>query len=557
MSNKRKILLLGENPAACSGFGKYNKEVMTRLYNSNKFELAELSCYSTIEDQRLYNIPWKLYCNAVKSGDNRFAEYNRNPVNNFGNWRLEKTLLDFRPDILIGYRDFWMDSYIFDSPLRPYFHFVWMPTCDSSPIKQEWVSNICDADAIFAYNDWSLEVMKVETNNKANIIRSAFPGIDPDIFSPASNKTEQKKKMMFPPDINLIGMVARNQKRKLFPDLFVAFNKFLNICYKLGHDDLAQKTFLFLHTSYPDAGWDIPLLLKEQNISHKVFFSYICKDCKKWFPSLFSDARTVCPFCGNLSAVLPNVELGINEQELAEIYKCFDIYTQIMIAAGAEMPIIEAAACGVYCMASDNTAVIDIIRKVNGEPLKIAHTFRELETGAYRHYTDIDNLAHRWHIYLSAIKAFPKEKEKRENNTRESTLKYFTWDRTAKIWEDYLENCLLTGTQGKWNSPPKIIYPRINKSFEKMSNLEFVEYLFCDIIQKPEKFYKYEGQNLLSILNYGAEINGRRVIYINRQDIHNKFINLVNMYNQCEEIRCGIRQLPKEDFIEHANLRTK
>jgi len=442
-----------------------------------------------------------------------------------------------------------------DSPLRPYYHLSWMPTCDSSPIKEEWIQHLTEIDSIFAYNDWSLQTMIDESGGKIKSICSAPPAIDPTIFFPASNKQEHKQKMGFDPNINLIGMVARNQVRKLYPDLFIAFNKFLNQCLKLEHNDLAQNTFLFCHTSYPDAGWDLPLLLKEQNISHKVYFSYVCRSCHKWFPSLFCDARTFCPHCHNLTAVMPNVEVGVDERQLADIYKCLDIYTQLSIAGGFEMPIVEAAACGCYCMASDNTAMSDVIRKVNGLPLKLAHTFRELGTGAYRHYTDIENLAHRWHIYLTAIKAFPEQKIKQEKETVEGVLKHYTWQNTCKIWENYFENCELTGLQGKWNSPPRMINVRINKDFEKMSNIQFVEYLYRDILNKPEKLNKYDGLQLLSILNYGAEIDGRKVIPVTRKMVHDKFIKLAVMYNQCEEIRCGISQLPREDFLDYANIR--
>ena len=556
MKYKRKILVISENIASNTGFGKYYKEILTYLHNTGKFELAELSCYATIDDPRLYSTPWKLYCNSVKPNDPRFQEYNNNPNNIFGSWRFEKILLDFKPDFCCDVRDFWMLQGI-DSPLRPYYHLILMPTCDSSPIKDKWIEDIHKADSIFAYNDWSLEIMKEESNNKLNAIRSAPPGIDPTIFFPAPNKIEQKKKMMFDPDINLIGMVARNQKRKLYPDLFIAFRKFIEKCLSLGHNELAQKTFLFCHTSYPDAGWDIPLLLKEQNISHKVLFSYICRDCRKWFPAFFSDARMVCPFCSSMSAVMPNVEVGVNEEQLADIYRCFDLYIQLAIAGGFEMPLVEAAACGVYCMASDNTAMIDVIRKINGEPLKIAHTFRELETGAYRHYTDIDNLAHRIHIYLSAIKAFPEEKEKREKAARDGVLKHYTWQNTGKIWENHLENCELKGLQGKWNSPPNFIRPQINKDFEKMSNTDFVKYLYCDILKNPNKLYSQEPLHLLSVLNYGAEVDGRKITKIDRKTIHEKFIKLALIHNQCEEIRCGFKALPKEDFIEYANMRMK
>lgn len=555
MKSKRKILAVSEKVWSKTGFSKYYKEILTRLYDSGKFEIADLSCYSSINDSGNYNIPWKFYCNSISPNDPRHKQFMSDQTAVFGSWRFNEVLLDFKPDVVFSARDFWYDTFILTSPLRKYYHFAWAPTCDSEPVKPEWIEDIISADAIFAYNDWSLNVMKEQSNGKANTIRSVYPGVNPDIFSPVPNKEIQKKKMMFKPDIYLIGMVARNQKRKLFPDLFIAFEKFLNYCHDCGNDELAKKTFLFLHTSFPDnQSWNIPLLLKERNISHKVLFSYICRDCKKWFPAFFSDARTVCPFCGALSCCLSNTEVGVSEEELADIYRCFDLYSHLHLAAGAEMPIIEAAACGVYCMASDNTAVCDIIRRLNGLPLKLAHTFRELETGAYRHYTDVDNVVKQWYDYLTSSDDNKKEKE---NKVRQGVLEFFTWNRTYKIWEDYLENCHLTGLQGKWNSPPNIIRPKINPDFEKLSNKDFVKYLTTDILHKAEDLYKFKTLHLLSVLNYGAEIDGRKIRQIKREEVHKGYLNLVAQHNYYEEIRCGMRQLPKEDYLEYANLRMK
>ena len=554
INRKRKILVCSEAVFSKTGFGKYYNEIITRLYNTNKFEIADFSGYAKINDPRNYSIPWKFYTNCVEPNDPRQNEYLSDPTNNFGRWRFNKVLLDFRPDIVFSCKDIWMDLHIMDSPLRKFFHFAWMPTTDSEPIRSEWIEYMIGADAIFAYNDWSLNVMKEQSGGKINAIKSAPPGIDPTIFFPAINKIEQKKKMMFKPDINIIGMVARNQKRKLFPDLFIAFERFLNHCYSENNKELAEKTYLFLHTSYPDAGWAIPLLLKERNISHKVLFSYVCKDCKKWFPAFFSDARTVCPFCNNLSACMPNVEVGVDEKQLADIYRCFDLYSHLAICGGFEMPIVEAAACGIPCCSSNATAMIDVIKKVNGIPLKIREVFRELETGANRTYTDVDYVVNTWYDFLTSS---DKYKQEMSDKARQGVLDNYTWDATAKIWEDYLENCELTGEQGRWDSPPNIIYPRINNDFEKLSNKDFIKYLVCDIMNKPEDLYKFKTMHLLSVLNYGAEIDGRKITKINRNQVHQAYLNLVAQHNYYEEIRCGIRQLPKEDFIEYANMRIK
>lgn len=547
---KRKILFCSEFTQCYSGFGKYCNEVISRLHNTGKFHIAEFAQYGNIEDTRALNIPWKFYGNEVNSNHPLFQEYMSKPTNQFGEWRFEKVVLDFKPDIVCCVKDFWMDEHIFQSPLRPYFHMVWMPTCDSAPLQEQWIENIIDADAIFAYNDWSLEVMRKESGGKANIQCSAPPGIDKDIFSPCDNKMTQKEKMMFLPDINLIGMVSRNQVRKLYPDLFIAFEEFLNICKREENRELAKKTYLFLHTSYPDGNcWDLPVLLKERPISHKVLFSYVCKNCKKWFPSLYSSAICMCPFCESISAVLPNVAIGVEDKQLAEIYKCLDIYVQYSNCEGFGLGSMEAASCGVHNMGVDYSATQDILSKTGGTPLKIDRMFRDIGTKALRAYPDNKSAAQCFYNYLTSTE---ENKKLKENKAIQGVLDNYLWDKTAKIWEKYCEECELVGLQGKWNSKIRLLNaPQVD--INNMSNYEFTQYIL-GILGKTENIHKMRTLRFLSSLNYGAEVDGRKITQLNREDILKHSLKIIENSNICEMIRCGHRTLKQEDFLEFANV---
>ena len=68
----------------------------------------------------------------------------------------------------------------------------------------------------------------------------------------------------------------RNQKRKLIPELLYSFRQTLDTLEKDNYD-LGKKLYLYLHTSYPDAGWDIPELLKQTRLANKVLFTYFCR----------------------------------------------------------------------------------------------------------------------------------------------------------------------------------------------------------------------------------------------------------------------------------------
>ena len=332
MNRKKRILMVGEASYTCSGFGTYTYEVMRRLAATGKYELAELSSYGFVNDPRDHVANWIVYANAIREGDSRMGWYNSKHTNQWGEWRMERVCLDFKPDIVWDIRDPWMLEWEKDCAFRKFFHWVIMPTVDSAPQQESWLDTFKSADGVFTYSDWSLDVLRKEGNGKINTKCSAPPGTSLEIFHPISNKAEHKAKMGLSPEMNIIGTVMRNQRRKLYPDILDAFRIFIEKCHEKGLHDLANNTYLFMHTSYPDMGWNLPQILKYSDISHRIIFSYVCRACNKWFASPFQDAMGTCVHCGNVgSAICPTVSKGVDSAFLAQIMQCFDLYIQLSI----------------------------------------------------------------------------------------------------------------------------------------------------------------------------------------------------------------------------------
>jgi hypothetical protein len=68
--------------------------------------------------------------------------------------------------------------------------------------------------------------------------------------------------------------VMRNQPRKLFPNIMSAFANALDNLYKLGLGDIADKTYLYLHTGNPDCGFDIPKEIIRYGVGNRVIVTY-------------------------------------------------------------------------------------------------------------------------------------------------------------------------------------------------------------------------------------------------------------------------------------------
>ena len=157
------------------------------------------------------------------------------------------------------------------SPYRHHFNWIIMPTTDSTPPKTDWLYTYQNAELVVPYTAWAKKILTQYCGSKINLFpKIANAGINPTEFYPIDNKIAHKEKY-FGQNLNIVGLVMRNQKRKLIPDIFIAFKTVLEALKQNNQTDTYNKTYLYLHTSYPeDSGWDIPSLLLEYELLDKV-----------------------------------------------------------------------------------------------------------------------------------------------------------------------------------------------------------------------------------------------------------------------------------------------
>jgi glycosyltransferase involved in cell wall biosynthesis len=560
--SRKKILFCNEASFLSTGYGTYGNEILKRLHKTGKYELAEFASYGHPLDPRARKNPWVYYGNGPD--DDKAPDFNARPSNHFGEWRFNDVLLHFKPDIVVSIRDFWMDEFILRSPFKSYFHFAHMPTVDGFPQDEQWIDMYMNCDAIFSYTDWGLDVLKKQAGDKINTIASHPPGADIDVYKPIVNKLQHKMNLISK-DMFIVGTVMRNQKRKLYPDLFEAFKGFLKHCRDNGNDALANKSYLYVHTSYPDVGWDIPRLLKEYGIGHKVLFTYLCRACGTAFPLLWQDARTVCPACRKPEAGLPNTQHGIPNTVLSNIVNLFDVYVQYAICEGFGMPMVEAAACGVPVMAVDYSAMSDVVRKVKGMPIKVQRLFRETET--HRHFALPDNQDFIAQLYKFAN--LPEAvRRKKGYDARKGVETHYTWDRTAKLWEKHFDAVGVKDLGKTWNGPASIYNP--NPNFPtNVANETFIKHAIINITGETELIESFMAARMLKDLNYGATTRGIGGIYFNdlsalgvrpewipytRQHVIDELMNYRNNKNNWEALRTGLAAYQVPQWIKQSKL---
>lgn len=509
---KKRILFCSEATFLNTGYATYTREILNYLHGTGKYEIAEMASYGERNDPRAAGIPWKYYgvtpninCDP-KASKEEIDSYHSKGTNQFGEFIFEHVCLDFMPDVVCDIRDFWMLDFAERSPYRPYFKWAIMPTVDARPQARQWVATYGSADACLTYSDWAGHVLMDQSGGKINYLGSAPPSAHP-AYKPVANKDEHKRNFGIDPEYGIIGTVMRNQRRKLYPDLFAAFKKFLDASFN-------KKYYLYCHTSYPDLGWDIPELLQEYQLASHVLFTYICHETKRPFPSLFKGAIAQSPFTGKYGATLSNVKNGADYEDLSDIINLFDLYVQYANCEGFGLPQVEAAACAVPVMGTDYSAMESVLRQLGGFPIKPKALYKELETGCLRAVPDNELAATMFHDF------FRKSKEERKKLglvAKERFDKYFQWHLSGKKWEDYFDSFEKLPLEQTWASPPRFHQPE-QKPQQLPPNVSFGElakWLIVKVLGEPERLNTFFEARLTRDLMYRTTTGVTGGMYFN------------------------------------------
>lgn len=526
---KLRILQAGESSFLSTGFSTYSMELLKHLHGTGKYELFELGAYGDPNDGRCQGTPWP-YRTCMPTSDAEAAVYHQDRANVTGQYKFEQACLDFRPDVVVDVRDWWDCEYQERSPFRRLFHWALMPTVDAEPQRDEWLSSYLNADAVFTYSDWGAEVLKRETAGAVKYVATTPPGADLGSFLVRTDRTDRtdraalRQRMGVPADALVVGTVMRNQRRKLYPDLIESFATFL----AGAPEEMSRRAVLYLHTAYPDIGWDIPRLVNEAGVGHKTFVTYYCKSCGHTAPERISDSRKACSACGELNAVMPTTQLGVSRKSLGEIMALFDVYVQYSVCEGFGMPLVEAAACGVPVMAVDYSAMSDVVRKLGGTPIKVQRFSRESETGRKLALPDNGDLV------ANLVRLFRLPEPVRANRgyaARAAVERHYTWPQTCKTWEDYLDSVEPKDPAATWLSPLRRAEPA-KKIPAGLTDADFVRWGFANVACRPDLVNSYRALRLT-----------REMIWSGRAETRDEavkiWLGMADQFNHWEVLRAS------------------
>lgn len=542
MSNRKiRILFSGEASYLSTGYATYNREIMKRIHNSGKYEIAEYGSYGSEHSPEAKKLPWKFY-GVLPTTEQEKQEYHKSKLNEFGAYKLDAVLADFQPDVVIDPRDPWMFQHLVKTRFRDNFKLILMPTVDSAPQKKEWIKEIFSkADVLTTYSRFGKKTLE-EQGLSVQAVTS--PGIDLDIFRPL-DKSEIRDKFQIASSLFVFGTVMRNQKRKLFPDLFDAYkklrDKYTNVALvrrikkkNKEKKPLSKKeknamkihhSVLYCHTSWPDVGWDLPGLLARYQLQRHVIFTYKCEACDMvyadWFAPCDQNGMRMCRICGERKAHMPNTHSGVSEEKLVEIFNLFDVYLQPAICEGWGLPIVESKACGVPGMYQDYSAMEDHVENGGGKPIKIGRFYHEAETASVRSLPDIDDIVKGMEKY-----AFNDGfRERKAEEARKCAEKMHSWELSVEKFISIIDSLDLPDRDDTWNRRPIIKDVCRLAPPDKLSDIDFVVWLYINVLgRQPDE----PGLNnwLANLKNGGS-----------RESIHSYFINEILSENKFEQVR--------------------
>ena len=540
---KKRILFVTEFSALNSGFAVYGKNLITALFDKDKYEIASLAAYCKPGDSRIWDLPWKVFPVIPHPSDQEAtAIYNSNRANQFGAACFDKVALEWKADIVIDWRDPWYFSYQPNSPYRRFFKHIVMPAIDSYPQRDEWMDIYKRVDRVLTYSHFGKEVIEDQSNGSINVAGVAQAGVELDLFKPTEDKRKLREELGIDPNLKIVSFVSRNQMRKLFPDFLETMGIFVEK-YKDKNPELAKNLVFYLHTSYPDNGWDIPECIMRSGYSHKVMMTYVCSKCGHVFASYFSGMQARCRRCKQMTAILPNINCGVSREHLAKIMQCADLAVQLATAGGQEMAIAEFKACGVPVIAPPYSAmeeqVVDIgneeRRHRGGIPVKIERFFTEQQSMLYRCLFSREDLADKIYDTLTMPK---KEHDTLCREARECAEEIYNWKNSIETWEKIIDEIEVDPVGETWESPISIIKPKADQAPHTNSAEEFVDWCHDNFLNNDDIITDYQKSRMVLSLKAGYNVDKKKPDEkVTPEGMIERFRGIMNLKNESERYR--------------------
>jgi glycosyltransferase involved in cell wall biosynthesis len=428
--NKKTVLIHSNFCKAFTGFGKNKKNILRYLYSTGKYNVVEAANGLHFNAPETNKVPWECYGTLPPMNRLQSMPQDQQRAAGYGAEMIDEIVNKVKPDVYIGIEDIWAFNNFHTKPWWNKVNCMVWTTLDSLPILNQAIEY---APKIKNYYVWASFAEKALKKIGYDHIKTLRGSLDIKNFFRLDDDKRKKLRQQnnIDEDAFIIGFVFRNQLRKSVPNLLDGFKKFKSLNPNL-------KAKLLLHTHWSE-GWDIPEFIREKELdASDILTTYCCSKCNSYLVSPFIGQEKNCKFCNSERSVnTTNVQHGVSEIQLNEIYNLMDVYCHPFTSGGQEIPIQEAKLTELITLVTDYSCGEDNCTEDSGGiPLKW-HEYREPGTQFIKASTDSDSIA----IEIENVYKMDLSKKKEiEKKSRQWAIDNFSIEIIGKQLEDIIDN---------------------------------------------------------------------------------------------------------------------
>jgi|TARA_R110000824_G_scaffold400171_2_gene607130 glycosyltransferase involved in cell wall biosynthesis len=431
--SRRKVLIQSDFSLLKTGFAKNAKTILSYLYRTGKYDIVHYCCGLSEKHPDLPRTPWKSI-GCLPASRKKIQEIEKDPTINkiaaYGAYYLDNVVEAEKPDVYIAIQDIWGVDFATN---RKWFNkitsAIWT-TLDSLPILPTAIET---AKKVKNYWVWSNFATKELNRIGYENVKTLHGALEDKDFFPlsAQEKSSLRKKNNISEKDFLIGFVFRNQLRKSIPNLLQGFKKFK----KLNPDSNAK---LLLHT-HMEEGWPILSLAKEQKINvNDILVTHICSKCRNFSVKPYEGPNKRCNCCENENSLnSTGVSMGVDENQLNQVYNLMDAYCHPFTSGGQEIPIQEAKLTELITLVTNYSCGAEMCeQEACSLPLEWSE-YREFGSNFIKASTHPDSIA------LQLEKVYKMDLEQRKEmgkKARRWVIDNFSINVIGKKLEDFIDS---------------------------------------------------------------------------------------------------------------------
>lgn len=427
---KPRILIVTDSAKISTGFGRVAREVGKRLYDTNKYEIAQHGWFHRQSDK---DIPFQIFPTKKRNGI---------PIDEdkYGSQSFDDVVSTFMPDIVLGIGDPpWLEC-IPTSTLKHTFRTIFYSPVDGFPLPANWSLPLKFPNKMVLFGEWPKRLVKKQFDIDCET--AIWHGVDCTLYRPPTKqeKLATKTKRLKNTDSFIFLYVGRNSERKRVDLILQAVS-----LIKYGQYGYCKRCVKYL----PDPIDSIGVRVQARNcpICSGNLFRGKERDVKLLMHTPLKDVgppieKMVEAFNMHGHVYIdPNYKVaeGCSDQELVEYYWAADSYLSFA-TEGWGLPIGEAMACGLPIITGDYSMPPEFCSEAS--LLVPAQTWTMEQGGNHG-----DKAAYLlrpvpdFSVFIEKALSLIDNKELRDTLSTNGRKKALTmdWDIIAKQWEAVLD----------------------------------------------------------------------------------------------------------------------